>query len=235
MKRATVISGAALIVTTSLIGCGPSESEAAPTGHGSGAAPRPPVFVENVVSERPGAPEPVRAAAADEIGIIPRDALVDMGTETLERRSLLDRKLSVLVPRSFTEMGPVMLQAKYPSQNRPSPVLTNESGAVNIAINYTNSRVKPKELRAAFNVIRAQLRNAYPTAQWYTSELTTIHGQAFFRMDFRTPAVDTEVRNIMVGTILEGRLLLISFNTTRELEDTWAPIGEAIVASIELE
>ena len=193
MKRATVIAAGALIVTTSLTGCGPNESEAAPIRRENDTPARPtaavPVESEpatqdarilEVISD--GSPERQRPleevrrdsslaedAAPGEIGIVPRDALIDVGAEILERRTLLDGKLSLLVPRSFTEMGPVMLQVKYPSQNRPSLVLTNESGAINVAINYTSNRVKQKDLPAAFNVIRAQLRNAYPTAQWYAS------------------------------------------------------------------
>lgn len=56
----------------------------------------------------------------------------------------------------------------------------------------------------------------------------------FILFDFRTPAIDTEVRNIMLATSLQGRLLLISFNCTKELEGKWLPIGYQIVESIQL-
>jgi hypothetical protein len=48
----------------------------------------------------------------------------------------------------------------------------------------------------------------------------------------RTPAVDTEVRNIMMATHLDGRMLLLSFNCTRALEPQWESIGQKIISSV---
>jgi hypothetical protein len=51
-------------------------------------------------------------------------------------------------------------------------------------------------------------------------------------MELRTPAIDTEIRNIMLGTSLEDRLLLISFNVTTELEGEWLPTANRIIESV---
>lgn len=36
----------------------------------------------------------------------------------------------------------------------------------------------------------------------------------------------------MMGTSVNGTLLLVSFNVTKELEETWLPVGEAVVQSL---
>jgi hypothetical protein len=41
-------------------------------------------------------------------------------------------------------------------------------------------------------------------------------------------------RNTIVGTSLEGRLLIVSFNTTVPLEKEWLPVGTQIIQSIEV-
>ena len=51
-------------------------------------------------------------------------------------------------------------------------------------------------------------------------------------MDLWTTAADTDVRNIMLGTSLEGRLLMITFNATREMEPEFGAIGERMIASL---
>jgi hypothetical protein len=38
----------------------------------------------------------------------------------------------------------------------------------------------------------------------------------------------------MVGTTLENRLLLVTFNCTRALEEAWLPVGKRIIESIQL-
>lgn len=77
-------------------------------------------------------------------------------------------------------------------------------------------------------------KNLYPSATWYRNEMIERGKLKFILFDFRTPAIDTEVRNIMLATSLQGRLLLISFNCTKELEGKWLPIGYQIVESIQL-
>ena len=36
----------------------------------------------------------------------------------------------------------------------------------------------------------------------------------------------------MLGTSFEGRFLLITYNTTQDLEEEWMPIGNEIIASV---
>ena len=76
------------------------------------------------------------------------------------------------------------------------------------------------------------MKNLYPSAEWFRSEIRTINGRQFFLLDLRTPAIDTEVRNILLGTSLDDRFLLMSFNVTKELEKEWLPTGNKIVESI---
>ncbi len=151
---------------------------------------------------------------------------------TLETRSFLDGKLEVQVPRSFAPMEEEMLRIKYPSERRPTTVLTNPRGSVNVALNHTDTLLPMQQLADAHTAMDRMFRNLYPSAHWYRSGVTAINGREFFVLDFRGPAMDTEVRNILVGTSLEGRILMITFNCTAELEDEWAPVGRRIIDSI---
>ena len=87
-------------------------------------------------------------------------------------------------------------------------------------------------LDAAHKSVNATFKNLYPSAQWFRSEVRPINGRQFFLMELRTPAIDTEVRNLIVGTSLDDRLLMITFNVTKALEADWMPIGNKIIESI---
>lgn len=155
-----------------------------------------------------------------------------IGDVVLKPRTVLNGKLSLLLPQEFEEMGEEMRKLKYPYERRPTLVYTNKRGSVNIAINHTTDRVAENELATFHEKMDAAFHNLYPSATWFKSGVITINGREWMTLDLRTPAIDTQVRNIMVGTPVEGRLLLVSFNTTKELEDEWIKPAEAIIQSL---
>jgi hypothetical protein len=77
-------------------------------------------------------------------------------------------------------------------------------------------------------------KKLHPSAEWFRSEVAKINGREFLVLELRTPAIDTEVRNIILGTSVDERLLMISFNVTKELEKEWLPAGRKIVESIKI-
>lgn len=156
------------------------------------------------------------------------------GEPVLKERILLAGRLSVLVPESFFQMSDEMLRLKYPSERRPAIVLTNPEGSVNVAVNHTDNALQPAQLPEAHVAMEQMFRNLHPSAAWNRSEIVSIKGRRFFVLDLVTPAIDTKVRNIMAGTSLEGRFLIVTFNCTRELEPEWGDAGRRIIESVSL-
>ncbi len=154
--------------------------------------------------------------------------------EALTPKVLLGGTVQVLVPAGFAPMSEALLRVKYPSSQRPTLVYSNPSGSVNLALNHTANPLQPNQLAEVHQVMEATFKRLYPSAVWFQSGLTTINGRAFFLLDLRTPALDTEIRNLMVGTSLQGRLLLISFNVTKPREARWLPTAKKILASIKV-
>ena len=149
----------------------------------------------------------------------------------LEERRFLDGKLLLLVPDDFQQMSDAMLRAKYPAERRPTTVLTNPEGSVNVAVNHTQDALHPDRIRESHEVIDRLFRTMYPSAKWNRSEVTSINGREFFILDLVTPGVDTEIRNVMSVTSLDERFLIITFNCTREREGEWGAIGRRIIES----
>jgi hypothetical protein len=150
----------------------------------------------------------------------------------LAQQSVLDGRVSLLIPATFKPMSEEMLRTKYPSERRPTLVFTNERGTVNIALNHAKGHMPANQLAAFHASMEGSFKKLYPSAEWFRSEVRKINGRDFFVMELRTPAIDTEIRNIMLGTSLEDRLLLISFNVTTELEGEWLPTANRIIESV---
>ena len=150
----------------------------------------------------------------------------------LVQRTALGGKVSLLVPADFAPLKPEIMDIKYRQAGRPTEVLSNEPATINIAFGHTQDAITPAQIRLAYPAMEGQLKATYPTARWNRSELFEREGRSYFLLDFWAPALDTETRNIMVGTSVQGRFLLVSFNVTRELEKEWGAIGERIMNSV---
>jgi hypothetical protein len=140
----------------------------------------------------------------------------------------------MLIPTHFGPMDEELIRAKYPGERRPTFVLSNEDGTVNITLNHTKNAMSPKDLDAAHRAFDGMFRNQYPSATWYRSERTTLNDQECFVLELLTPGSDTEIHNIIVVFSFEGRMLLISANLTKELVAEWLPIMQKMIKSIEL-
>jgi hypothetical protein len=152
----------------------------------------------------------------------------------LQPRTVVEGKLSLLMPKSFTVMDEEMLQTKYPNERRPTLVYTDESSRINVAINHTANRISMAEIEDVHKYMDSTIRNTHPSATWFASDVIPVNGRQWFRLDVRTPAIDTEIRNVMMGTSVEGRMLLVSFNVTRELEEEWIEVARTIVQSLQV-
>ena len=161
-------------------------------------------------------------------------SLLNAAEPTFSEKAELGGKVRLLIPKTFQLMSEEMLKIKYPTERRPNIVYTNESGSVNVALNYTKNRMPAGQLAAFHKSMETALKKLHPSAEWFRSEVAKINGREFMVLELRTPAIDTEVRNIMLGTSVDDRLLLISFNVVKELEGEWLPAGNKIVESIHI-
>ena len=140
----------------------------------------------------------------------------------------------MLAPAGFGPMPNAMLEIKYPSSRRPTEVLSNETGAVSIAFNHTQDAMLPGQVREAHIAISAMFHNLYPSAQWVRDEVVQQNGRDFMVLELVTPALDTQIHNIIYGTSVDGRFLLVSFNTTVELSAQWLPLGKQMMVSLSI-
>ena len=153
-------------------------------------------------------------------------------SQELAPRTFFDGQLTMLMPVGFEPMSEEMLSYKYPNERRPSLVFTNPSGSVNVALNHTQNLVLNDQVPELHQVLDLTFRRLYPSAEWNHSETGVRNGMRYSTLDLTTPAIDTEIRNIMIAVSLDDRMLLVSFNCVRELEAQWAPIGQRIIDSI---
>ncbi len=146
-------------------------------------------------------------------------------------KSVLDGKVFIAVPRGFEEMSDEMARLKYPSERRPPIVFSNPEGTVNITVKPTAQKVTEADIDLARISLTKSFARIYPSGN-VGSRLFDLVDRTAFLIRMTTPAIDTEIRSLIAGAAVDGRLVLFGFNVTRELEPQWLDKGAIILMTI---
>lgn len=150
----------------------------------------------------------------------------------LEKRLLLDEKVEILLPTDFELMPENLLKIKYPSERRPTLVYSDETGGINLAFNHTASKLTQPEIEAARKEFVGMFKGIYPSAEWKDTGVKEINGRKVGFLELITPAIDTEIYNLMFFTDLEDRLLLCSFNCVVKKQKAWLEPAQQMMHSL---
>lgn len=160
--------------------------------------------------------------------------LISFTTSTieLEKRSILNNNVEVLLPKDFEIMSEDMMKIKYPSERRPTLIYTNKTGGINVAFNHTASKASQQQINAYKENFVGAFKNLYPSAEWKGTGVKEINGRKVGYMELITPAIDTKIYNLMFFTDLDGQLLLCTFNCVDEEQENWTESAKLIMNSL---
>ena len=152
----------------------------------------------------------------------------------LEKRSLLNNRIELKIPTAFTIMSQDMMKTKYPSEQRPGLVYTNKSGGINVALNLTQNPADQSLIGPYKENLLQTFKSIYPSAEWKSSGVKEVNGRKVGYLELVTPALDTEIYNLVFFTDLDGKLLLCTFNCTKNSIAEWTPIAKEIMGSLKV-
>jgi hypothetical protein len=152
----------------------------------------------------------------------------------LETRSLLNDKVELKIPKEFKIMTEEMLKIKYPTEKRPTLVFTNESSGINVSLNLTQNQASQDIIPTYADNFLQIFKKMFPSADWKGNGVKKINGKRVGYLELITPAIDTEIYNLMFFTDVDGKLLLCSFNCTKDRMEEWVPIANEIMNSLNI-
>jgi hypothetical protein len=146
----------------------------------------------------------------------------------------LEGIVSLDIPEEFSAMPLEMAKVKYPMEKRAKSILTNSEGNVDILVNYTQNKVPENQEELLRQALSNNMKRMHPTAKWHKNEVIELHGHKYAFLELTTPALDTDIHNVMLATSVNGRALIISFNMTVELENKWLDKAIETVKSVKI-
>jgi hypothetical protein len=152
----------------------------------------------------------------------------------LEKKLLLNDRIELKIPKDFTVMSDEMLKIKYPNENRPKLVYTNETGGINVALSLTANPASQKTLPDLVEQFEKVFKNVYPSADWKGTGVDMVNEQKVGYIELVTPAMDTEIYNLIFFTDLDGKLVMFTFNCTKKDMSKWESTAKEIMNSLRI-
>ncbi|MGC5327309.1 hypothetical protein [Brevibacillus sp. SYSU BS000544] len=165
-----------------------------------------------------------------------QQAFIVIGDEhiPLEERSILSEKIKIRMPKSFKVMSQEMASFKYPSERRPGLIYTDTSASINIAFNHIPTSLVESEMKKFTDAMVQIVKKTQPAAQWIGEGIRETNGHQIGYCECITPALDTDVYQLMFFISLEGKALLCTFNCTIDQMEDWQPIARGVLESVEI-
>jgi len=146
-------------------------------------------------------------------------------------------EFKIMLPTDFITLSEVQAKIKYPSEQRPQIIKTNEETSVNIGfslvtvdipINDTNIKKEAEELRKI-------LKQLNPAMEFYSLEVEQLEDFKLAWFDYKSFALDGKMYNIMfVAGVGENKMLHGIFNCKSGMHKDWQTAAIGMLKTIKL-
>ena len=160
---------------------------------------------------------------------------VRCGSEIMyfERVNLYNNRFSVMLPKSYVDLPKSLAKMKYPMENRPAVIKTNDDTTVNFAFGYYNKEFSEAQVESAAKGLKAGLGRMSPGARFFETQiLQTEDGVKFSCFDFLTTGIDTELYQMFGFIPVCGQFLHVIFNAPSKMMRTWQPVAIQVLQSV---
>ena len=161
---------------------------------------------------------------------------VRCGNEILffERVDLYDDRFSVMLPKAYRDLPDALAKLKYPMENRPAIIKTNDDTTTNFAFGYYTKDFSQDDVESAAAGLKAGLARLSPGARFFDTQiLKTESGIKLSCFDFITTALDAELYQLFGFLPIHGKFLHFIFNTPAKVMSSWQPVAMQVLQSIQ--
>ena len=151
---------------------------------------------------------------------------------TMEKVNLLNGKVEFNSPTELTKMTDEMWTLKYNDKPKPTFVVSDRNGGVNLIVDTTNQSASESQLDLWKDFQIEQLKKNRPELKVLNGGVKVINGKKVGYFKFITQAIDQKNFNYYFFTIVDGKILLFSFNCIETLRVNWGKSADEIVNSL---
>lgn len=151
----------------------------------------------------------------------------------IEEKEILDGSLSMMLPAEFQIMDENLAKVKYPDEDRPDYIYTNDDTTVNLTFSLDNSgELDNNEVEEVKNLLAKQIKRLYPASKIEDSQTIDAEGKNISFFSFDIPLIDGNLYNLMFFMEHKKQLLMGSFNCSIYQKKQWKPLIRQMLMTV---
>lgn len=136
------------------------------------------------------------------------------------------------IPKDFEIMAAEYVEMKYPLEDRPSLVYTNEDGSINIGYSVKETLLGNDEVEETTKQVADIYDDIFESLDF---DIIKKDNYNIGMLKFISPAVDSKIYNHLMIMSIDGKVVMVSFNCMEEDMDEWKAVGDFILKSVVFE
>jgi hypothetical protein len=155
-------------------------------------------------------------------------------TKLTQTISLLDNKVEIGAPAALQKMTPAVWKLKYGAAQQPDLALSDKNAEVNLIAQYTTQKWTSDDLTEYKDYRIANLKKTRTDVQVLEDGIKDINGKKVGFFKFTTQAKGDKIFNYYFFTVVDGKILLFTFNCTATLKSSWEKTADEMAASLKV-
>jgi hypothetical protein len=152
---------------------------------------------------------------------------------TFEQTELFDGKLLVYLPSDFADMSAEIAKIKYPSSDRPSIIKSDERGAATFTFGTVDGPIDEDDLPELAAEMKTLLQRLNPSYLFFETEKNEAgETRVADRLEYKSPAIDGTLYNVMYFVPAEGRTVMGTFTCPYDEHEEWRPVVSEIIETL---
>lgn len=158
--------------------------------------------------------------------------LADGQVLEFREREIIKKMLWMWLPDGFGPLSGEMARLKYPNENRPDIIYTNPGTTINVTFSHKTDRLEEGQEEEIRDYMGEIVQRLHPSSEIIEKNTAEAENCRLAWFDFVTPAIDTDIYNIMFFTSLQGRLLMGGCNCLDEDKDVWKELFVQMLGTV---
>lgn len=152
-----------------------------------------------------------------------------------EEEKFFDDKLIMTIPKDFVDMPEEIKAIKYPYIQRPEIIKTDSKGSIDITFNRIDQALTEDTVKELTKGMKDVTKKLNPSNLIFSQEMKKANGKNVGYIEFKSPALDGFIYNIMFFLEFEEKTLMGKFACLYEEHKDWRYIAFQMIESIRVE
>ncbi|MGM0713285.1 hypothetical protein [Brevibacillus parabrevis] len=149
-----------------------------------------------------------------------------------EQQAFWDNKVCLPIPKDFVDMPEHLRSLKYPYQQRPQIIKSDESGSINFTLSRIDQDLQDQWVKQLTAGMKAAIKKANPANVFYTDGVEAVGEKQIGYFEFKSPALDGFLYHLMFFLALEGKMVMGTFACPYAEYEDWREIAFQVMRTV---